>query len=57
MGCTALAFLLIAEFALVIGLRGLSIREYFATLDPVAGAVFYLSLTMFALMPLLVARQ
>src|SRR5215472_11244489 len=27
-GCTALAFLLVAEFALVVGLRGVSIREY-----------------------------
>jgi hypothetical protein len=40
MGCIALAFLLIAEFALVLGLRGLSIHEYFATLDPVAGTVY-----------------
>jgi hypothetical protein len=56
-GCTALAFLLAAEFALVIGLRGLSIRDYFATLDPVAGTVFYLSLGVFAVMPLLVARK
>ena len=56
-GCTALTFLLVAEFALAVGLRGQSIREYFATLDPVAGSVFYLSLGMFALMPLLVARK
>jgi hypothetical protein len=38
MGYIALAFLLIAAFTLVLGVRGLSIREYCATLDPVAGS-------------------
>src|SRR3989337_126276 len=31
MGCIALGFLLVAEFTLVLWLRGLSIREYLAT--------------------------
>jgi hypothetical protein len=57
MGCIALGFLLIAELALVLGLRGLSVREYFATLDPVAGTVYYVSLGVFAVMPLLVRRK
>jgi hypothetical protein len=57
MGCIALAFLLVAEFTLVFGFRGLSIREYFATLDPVAGTVYYGSLGVFAVMPLFVARR
>ena len=57
MGCFALALLLIAEFTLALGLRGLSLREYFATLDPVSGTVYYSLLVVFALMPLLVARR
>ena len=57
MGCIALAFLLVAEFTLVLGFRGLSVREYFATLDPVAGTVYYVSLGVFAVMPLFVARR
>ena len=41
MGCIALALLLVAEFGLVLWLRGLSIREYLATRDPVSGTVYY----------------
>ena len=57
MGCIALGLLLAAEFTLMLGVRGLSMREYFATLDPVSGTVYYLLLGMFALMPLLVTRR
>jgi len=57
MGAVALGLLLAAEFTLVVGLRGLSLREYFATLDPVAGTVYYVLLGVFALMPLVVARR
>ena len=57
MGAVALGLLLAAEFTLVVGLRGLSLREYFATLDPVAGTVYYVLLGVFALMPLVVARK
>jgi type IV secretory pathway TrbD component len=57
MGCIALALLLVAEFGLVLWLRGQTIREYFASRDPVAGTVYYLMLWMFAIMPLLVARR
>jgi hypothetical protein len=56
MGCIALALLLVAEFGLVLWLRGLSIREYLATRDPVSGTVYYVMLAVFAIMPLLVAR-
>jgi type IV secretory pathway TrbD component len=54
MGCIALALLLVAEFGLVLWLRGLSIREYLATRDPVSGTVYYVMLAVFAAMPLLV---
>ena len=57
MGAIALALLLAAEFGVVLGLRGLSLREYFATLDPVSGTVYYALLGVFALMPLFVARR
>jgi len=57
MGSTALGFLLIAEFGLVLWLRGLAIREYLATRDPVSGTVYYVMLGLFAVMPLLVARR
>lgn len=56
MGGIALVLLLLAELGLVRWIRGLSIREYFATRDPVSGTVYYLMLLVFAVMPLLVAR-
>jgi hypothetical protein len=56
-GFTAFALLLAAEFTLVLGLRGLTITEYLATRDPVSGTVYYASLGVFAVMPLLVERR
>src|SRR5690349_7647726 len=55
MGGIGLSLLLVAEFGLVPWLRGISIREYLATRDPVSGAVYYLLLGVFAIMPLFVA--
>lgn len=57
MGGLALGLMLTAEFTLVLWLRGLSIRDYFATRDPVSGTVYYVMLGVFAVMPLLVARK
>jgi hypothetical protein len=57
MGLIALAFMLTAEFSLVLWLRGLTIREYIATRDPVSGAVYYLTLAVFAILPMLVGRR
>src|SRR5438876_5028581 len=48
MGGIALVFLLVAEFGFVLWLRGLSIREYLATRDPVSGTVYYVMLGIFA---------
>jgi hypothetical protein len=53
MGCIALLLLLVAEFGFVLWLRGQTIREYFASREPVAGTVYYLILAVFAVMPLL----
>lgn len=57
MGFVALGLLLVAEFTLVLWLRGLTITEYFASRDPVSGTVYYLLLVVFAIMPLLVSRR
>ena len=56
-GFVALGFLLVAEFTLVLWLRGLTIAEYFASRDSVSGTVYYVMLGVFAIMPLLVARR
>jgi len=56
-GCVALGFLLIAELTVVLWLRGLTIGEYLATRDPVAGTVYIVMLGVVAIMPLLVARR
>ncbi len=57
MGIIGLVLLVLAEFALVLWLRGLTIRRYLATRDPVSGTVYYVSLAIFAAMPALVARR
>lgn len=57
MGGIALGLLLFAEFGPVLWLRGISLKEYLATRDPVSGTVYYLMLGLFGLMPLLVARS
>lgn len=56
MGGIALGLLLVAEFGLVLWVRGLSVRQYFATRDRVSGTVYYVMLGAFAIIPLLVAR-
>ena len=57
MGAIALALLLIVEFALISSVRGVSVKEYLATRDPVSGTVYYAMLGLFALMPLLIGRR
>jgi type IV secretory pathway TrbD component len=57
MGLVGLGLMLVAEFGLVLWLRGLSIKEYLAARDPVSGTVYYVMLGVFAIMPLFVARR
>jgi len=57
MGCIALGLMLVAEFTLVLWLRGLSISEYLARRDPVSGTVYYAMLGVFAIVPLFMARR
>ena len=56
-GLFALGLLLLVEFTVVLSLRGLSIREYLAERDSVAGAVYLVMLVLFAAMPWLVGRR
>ena len=57
MGCIGLGLMLVAEFTLVLWLRGVSINEYLASRDPVSGTVYYVMLGVLCIMPLLVARK
>ena len=50
-GGVALLLLVLVEFSVVLGIRGLSLSEYFAERDPVAGSVYVLMLLLFAAMP------
>ncbi len=56
-GFVALGLLLVSEFSLVLWLRGIPISDYLAGRDPISGTVYYVMLGIFAIMPLLVARQ
>jgi hypothetical protein len=57
MGAVALALLLVGELTVVLGLQALSIRDYLAGRDPVAGTVYLAMLGAFAVMPWLVAGE
>jgi hypothetical protein len=54
-GVLALGLMIAFEFTLVLWLRGLTLDQYFRDRDPVSGAVYYLLLVVFAIMPLLVS--
>jgi len=44
------------ELTFVLGLRGMTLREYLAGRDAVAGTVYVTMLVIFVLMPLVVRR-
>ncbi|HEX6279423.1 MAG TPA: hypothetical protein VFZ49_05345 [Pyrinomonadaceae bacterium] len=50
-GCIAAGLLLVVEFSVVLWLRGLSIREFLASRDPVAATAYYAAVSLFAIMP------
>lgn len=56
-GLLALVFLLLAEFTFVLRLRRLSLKDYWATRDPVSITAYLFGLLVFAAAPLLVARS
>jgi hypothetical protein len=55
-GLLALILLLGTEFLVVLGLQGLSIREYLAERDRVAGGVYVIMLFIFTIMPWLLGK-
>lgn len=55
-GLVALALLVAGEILVVLEVREVSLGEYLAERDPVAGSVYLASLALFALMPWLVRR-
>ncbi|MGO8736079.1 MAG: hypothetical protein ACLQVM_25170 [Terriglobia bacterium] len=57
MGCIALALMLAVEFSVVLWIRGMTIRGYFETRDPVSGALYFLTLGAFAVIPVFVGRR
>ena len=56
-GILALTLLLALEFSLVLGVRGLTIAEYFASRDPVSGGTYAIMLVVFAAMPWLLGKR
>jgi hypothetical protein len=57
MGGIALGLMLVAELGLVLWVRGMSIKQYFATRDRLSGMMYYLLLSVFAIIPILVGRK
>lgn len=55
-GVIAAIFLLIVEFTVVLALRGMTIGEFIAQRDPVAGTVYYIMVAIFAAMPAMFAK-
>ena len=56
-GGVALLLLVLVEFSVVLGIRGLSLSAYFAERDPVAESVYVLMLAVFAAMPWLLGGR
>ena len=56
MGSIAFGLMLLAEFTVVLWIRGLTIHEYFETRDPVSGAAYFVALGAFAVIPIFVGR-
>ncbi len=56
MGFLGLGLMLFAEFTFVLWIRGVSVKDYLKTRDRISGAVYYLMLVVFAVMPVIVQR-
>ena len=56
-GALALIILIGIEFSIVLGIRELSISQYLQDRDPIAGAVYFVMLIVFATMPWAVGRK
>ena len=55
-GLVGLGLMILVEFAVVLWLRGLSVAEYFANRNLVSSSVYFASLGVFAVLPLLLSR-
>lgn len=55
-GIISLFLMLLAELTLVLGLRGITLTEYFSTRDAVAGSFYSVSLIIFTIMPYLLSK-
>jgi hypothetical protein len=56
MGRIALFLLLLADFSLVLYLRGMPIGDYLASRDPISGTVYYAELGLLAVILYLIGR-
>ncbi|MEJ2523661.1 MAG: hypothetical protein P8080_12440 [Gammaproteobacteria bacterium] len=56
-GLVAVCLMLLAEFGLVLPLRGVSLEGYFAQRDPVTATGYYLSLAVLAFLPVFLSRR
>ena len=56
MGCIAVGLMLLAEFSVVLWIRGLTIRAYLESRDPVSGTAYFIALGVFAVIPIFVGR-
>lgn len=55
-GLIAVGMVLVADLAVGMWLRGMSATEVLLDRDPVSGAVYYASLLLFAVMPVIITR-
>ena len=53
-GAVALALMLVAEFGFVLWVRGLTIQQYLLTRDPISGTVYFMTLGVFAVIPVFI---
>lgn len=50
-GLLAASILLMVEFSVVLWIRGISVSDFLANRDPVAGTLYYIAVGIFAVMP------
>ena len=56
-GLGALALMLVTELAVVLWLQGVTLAQYVAARDPVAGTIYLVMLVVFGLMPVFVGGR
>lgn len=56
-GLLAMGLVLLADLGVGLGMRGMTLAEVFLDRDPVAGAVYYALLCIFAALPWLTGRR